>query len=352
MIPLWLTLLGCPKEPLSSEIPDAPILPSPEAEMYALGDSTAKDPLVSRVSEDLPWDEALSGAAAGVGLNAGKGAILSQARWAAVVAGYPFSVEEIIIGAVEAGEYPKGLPDQLHGRSWHGRKLGLARVRKGHQDLWIALVADAGKPIPALAREYKLEESLQIDGQGSDWRLLSPEGEIDQGRLPLERPLGVQGEWWLELSRSDEVFASIPLYVGMGTPPTNLFSDFGAALGRPEDVEVDAMNSINRLREREGLPTFNEDGALSTLAELPLQQYLDGEWSRTSGEKRLQAAGFVGGPVYQFVCTGGNADKCLDQLSWSLDARAAFFNPGLRVIGLRAHVETQGMALILNLASE
>ena len=49
---------------------------------------------------------------------------------------------------------------------------------------------------------------------------------------------------------------------------------------------------------------------------------------------------------------GSELGECLDELAWSLDARAAIMNPNLRRIGVGAYVETKGLALIINLASE
>ena len=62
---LVLLGLGCVK-PDTHRPPESPILPAPEASNYAVGESQAKDPFVARVAKGLPWDEALSGAAAGL----------------------------------------------------------------------------------------------------------------------------------------------------------------------------------------------------------------------------------------------------------------------------------------------
>ena len=63
---LGFSLLGCVKQ--STDPLSTPILPAPEAPMYALGVQQSKDPLVNRASAGLPWQESLSGAAAAVGL--------------------------------------------------------------------------------------------------------------------------------------------------------------------------------------------------------------------------------------------------------------------------------------------
>ena len=51
---------------------------------------------------------------------------------------------------------------------------------------------------------------------------------------------------------------------------------------------------------------------LSTLADWPLSQLMGGTWAQEEGEKRLLAAGFVGGPVAQLVCSETSALDCVD----------------------------------------
>ena len=77
---------------------DIPILPSPIADTYIVGEAKPKDWLVAQESMDLPWDEALSGAAAKMGLDFADAPTLAAARWAAPHAGNPNFVEKILVG--------------------------------------------------------------------------------------------------------------------------------------------------------------------------------------------------------------------------------------------------------------
>ena len=84
----------------------------------------------------------------------------------------------------------------------------------------------------------------------------------------------------------------------------------------------------------------------------PLELLKSDEWDRAKGEERLLQAGFGGGPFYQFACTGAELGECLDQITWSLDGRIGLLDDQIREIGIGAYVETQGLALIINLASD
>ena len=83
-----MVCLGCsPKQqPTKVHKEDIPILPSPIANTYVIGEAKPKDVLVRQQVVDLPWDESLSGAAAKVGLDFADNPTLASARWAATQA--------------------------------------------------------------------------------------------------------------------------------------------------------------------------------------------------------------------------------------------------------------------------
>ena len=97
--------------------------------------------MVARVSRGQPWDEALSGAAAGVGLALGKEIKMAHLKWAAVVAGYPSVPQEVLVGTVPIGDYPDGLPQRLESFSSPSDDVGIVRLRKGPEDLWVSVRA-------------------------------------------------------------------------------------------------------------------------------------------------------------------------------------------------------------------
>jgi len=163
----------------------------------------------------------------------------------------------------------------------------------------------------------------------------------------------MEGEWWLEIHRG-KVYSSVPLYVGVGTPVSNIFfsEDIGLEIGIPSEVEEDALILIEEMRVREGLVPLNYDKMLVSLAQYPLQYFLDGNWNASTGVEHLQKAGFVGGPTYQLACQAETALACLDQLSWAIESRQALLDSQIRNIGIATYVDTSKIAFLINLSSE
>src|SRR5688572_17487151 len=112
---VWtLLLLACAsheRPAASGSVKDPPTLPSPKGEVYATVRATPPDPLVARVARDLPWDEVLSGAAAGVALEAVAHRAVDDyvVRWKAILAGYPFPIVARAITTVPNGKVPEQL---------------------------------------------------------------------------------------------------------------------------------------------------------------------------------------------------------------------------------------------------
>ena len=51
------------------------------------------------------------------------------------------------------------------------------------------------------------------------------------------------------------------------------------------------------------------------------------------------------------TCQGESVYACLDQLSWTIEGRRALLDPGIRSIGLTAHVQTNGVVMVINLSA-
>lgn len=364
-ISMWtfFLLLACAGRKRNPEpvAPAPPVVPAPESSDYACAHTQARDPLVAQVTEGLAWDEALSGAVAGLGLSFVKPVppgqyhaleplTLPRLRWAAVVAGYPSPPLEIISGSVPSGEYPVGLDGRLE--SWVEPKndLGVVRLRKGSEDLWLATRARSCVGFPNLKREYQLGEKLDIEGFKGNWRILTPEGEILSGVFPLELVLQAKGEYWLQINGAMDY--ELPIYVDMHIPPTNLFDIEPQPLDVPGVVRNSVLEALNNMRTVEDLPQLYLDGTLSTLSERPMQRYKESDWERDAELARLQGAGFVGGPVYQMGCDAVNVSECLDQMSWDLDNRAALLNPQFHVVGIHVEVSTLRVHVMISLASD
>jgi len=350
---LWLLIAACgsTKKSAQSDIPSVPIIPAPHAVNYAVQGNPPKDPLVAQIASGFNWNEALSGAAAEVGLdNSGKQPMLSDARWNAVMAGFPYQVSHMIVGDVEMDTVPEGLAETI--QNLRPKNLGLVRVRKGTKDRWVVLIGEDGALTESFPRELEMGTELKIEGSGS-WRLADPSGAITTGELPIKGIVGMEGEWWLELQQSG-VYSSIPIYVGIGTPVSNLFvsDSIGLEIDQPSEIIDAALQLMDEMRTREGLPKLRYDKMLVSLAQYPLQYYVEGSWDQNAGVEHLQKAGFVGGPTYQLACEGENALTCLDQLSWDIEDRQALLDPQIRNIGIAAYADTSKVAILLNLSSE
>jgi len=182
--------------------------------------------------------------------------------------------------------------------------------------------------------------------------LVSPTGKLTKGTTPDKLVLNEAGEWWLEVRTLNERVASIPLYVDMATPPAPLLELPGEKVTGPGDGVSLTMELIEDVRRMFGMVTLQRDGTLDTLAATPLAMVLDKRWTREDGIARLRAAGFVGGPAFQVQCSAPSVASCIDQMLRDPIHRSALLHPGLRLIGAGAQVRTDGVTLLINLASE
>ena len=344
-------LLGCspPKKngaPKTRE--DIPILPSPNAELYAVGSVAPKDWLVAQQSEGFPWDEALSGAAAKMGLDFSESPTLSAARWVATQAGYPYLVERIILGRVSASQVPEGLHDAIKAQVGPRGHVGLARVRRGSEDLWVALVGKGGTKLPIFSRFFSLNAEFRINIPGLDWLLLSPSSRIFSGNSAIDLPLSEEGEWWLEIRNRGSILSSLPLYVGITDPPTNFFSDFQFYPETPEDIEKRVHRMINSLRRGEGLSEVRLDGALKTLGLQPLED--ESKRDVQLALSRMVALGYPEEFSYQGVCVDDSVGTCLDALSWDIDARRILLHSKVNLLGVQSEIRTDRITIVLTLS--
>lgn len=357
---LWMWpffVIGCgPRKPTENAAADlTPILPSPDASLYTTGSSTPKDPLVARLvaQSGIAWQESLSGAATYLTLHEPFAPELSLARWGAVRAGYPHPIHSITFGTFPADTFPAVLLSELEANMQPGDELGLVRSRTEFGDRWIALIGHPVMPVVSLNREYPLGERVELSGNGH-WQLQSPDGDMLTGALPLDQALLVPGEWWLALRTRPGAPAavSIPLYVGMETPPAPIISLPGEESVRPTESLDILYDLVDQLRRSFDLNPLRVDVTLETLAQYPLEQGLAGAREDSTGTARLRAAGFVGGPAGQVYCEGRTVALCLDTLMWDIKSREALLSPGMRLMGAAAEVRTDQIALLLNVASE
>lgn len=356
---MLLLALGCgPKAPPEAPPVSAPILPAPEAALYAVGESAPRDPLVFRVVQEstLPWDESLSGAAGSMALEEGRPLDLSWARWAARRAGYPHPVIAVVEGPEAADRLPEGLGEAIHGQLHMGDHLGLARARSAAGDRWVALIGRSRLLIDPVPRFVAVGEQVPLTADRSARVLVrAPDGSIREDALPCELRLDQPGGWWVALEAprgSGELWTSFPVHAGERPPPTGGLDLPGEAVVGPDDAAGLALDLLDTLRRHHDLPAVVEDPTLSTLATQPLAKVVEGAWDGPEGEARLQGAGFVGGPVGQAWCRAATVAGCLDELAARPDGWRSILDPRMRVVGLDVQVDSAGVTMLLNLASE
>lgn len=357
MLPLMFALACAPKiaeGPIEPMVDPAmqPILPAMEADVYASGHTLPRDVLVAQVALGLGWDESLSGAAAALGLGDGE-VTLERAQHAAHRSGFPYPVRIVSSGRVIAGSHPDALLRTLHSVMRKKDRLGLARVRKGESDRWVALIASPVDELGAFAREQKLGSALQIRTVGpSTWMLVSPSGEIKAGSSPSAPTLDEEGEWWLEVDGVEQTVAALPVYVNMPPPKDVLIDLPGREFTGPVVAADEALLLISDVREAFSMARLRDDGTLHTLAQYPLELLLGQQWDRDSAHGRLHAAGFSGGPVGQVQCQGPTVAACIDTMVRSSRERELVLNPSFRIAGAAAQVSTDGVTIVVNMATE
>lgn len=355
-----LSVTACgPKSPdLTAPVdPDvAPVLPAPEAGNYALGEAQPRDLLVAKVVSQglLPWVESLSGAATSLALEAGAPLDLHLARHAAWRAGYPYPVVRLIEGSEDWAAFPAGLLDALKEQVRPGDHVGVVRARLGPKDRWVALVGRPGgllDPFPRMV-PTGAEVVLQTD-RAATWTAVKPDGSIATGAAPAVMQADKGGEWWLEVTTRDgDLLAAAPLWVGMQPPPAPLVALPGEPPLGPEDARLEALDTLDLIRESHGIAALEEDQLLASLATVPAEQRAARTWTRERGEQRLLAAGFEGSHVMQVTCSAATVAACFDDLLHAAETRAVLLHPQARLMGVDAVVETDAVHLAVNLTSD
>ena len=357
LISLLLALACAPKQSSAVDVPAMdseiqPVLPAVEAPVYAVGNALPKDELVAQVALGLAWDEGLSGAAAALGLS-DLPLGLERAQFAAHRAGYPYLVRIASSGEVPAGTHPDALVRTLHSVMGKTDRLGLARVRTGTNDRWVALVSSPIDAVHPFAREQALGASVQLRTVGpGTWMAVSPAGAVQSGVMPGEVTLDEEGEWWVEIDGVEHTVAAVPVYVGMRTPKEPVLNFPGRVFDGPVAAADEALFLVSEVREAFSMTRLRDDGTLETLAQYPLSLLLSDAWDRDEGHSRLQAAGFMGGPVGQVQCHGPSVASCVDMMLRSGREREHLLNPAFRIGGAAAQVSTDGVTIVVNMATE
>ena len=357
MLPILFMFACAPKSvdgPVTPPVDPAmqPVLPAMEADVYASGLTLPRDTLVAQVALGMRWDEGLSGAAAALGLD-DRIITLERAQHAAHRAGYPYPVRIVSSGRVTAGTHPDALLRTLHKVLRKEDRLGLARVRGGEQDRWVALISSPVDEMRPFHRQQEFGAALDVRTVGpSTWMLVSPSGQVKSGSSPANPVLDEEGEWWLEIDGVEQTIAAVPLYVNLPPPKDDLIELPGRELTGPVAAADEALLLISEVREVFAMSRLRDDGTLQTLAQYPLELLIGGQWDRDGAHQRLHAAGFAGGPVGQVQCEGPTVAACVDAMLRSGRERELVLNPSFRIGGAAAQVATDGVTIVVNMASE
>lgn len=317
-----------------------PTLPSPRGDVYGHGAATPKDPLVARVAEGVTWDEALSGAAAGVALAllSGQPADAATVRWKAVLAGYPYPVVAKTVAVSDHGEVPGALVAEARRQAGEGIDLGIVRARGREQDVWVMLVGERRAELPPVPREVAVGDAIAL-GAGAEWTVADPFGAVR--RVAGDLVADAEGEWLLRATVGGDVVATFPVYAGTRTPeaPPLAVTASGAT---PEAL---ARATVDAVRDAYGLAPYAADAALDSVARSRMRTLREGG-EPPAAEGQLRAAGFVDGAVAGAWCRAATVNACLDQLWWSVERRGVLVGD-YGSVGVAA--ATEGAEVVLSL---
>lgn len=333
-LPLSLACAHRPAEAVAPSTPSAPHLPSPVGALYVRHLARPVDPLVAKVVGSDPWEEVLSGAAAGVALEvvARREVDLSAARWAAVRAGYPYPLLDMQVVHVPHEALPTlVLPDS--------GDLGLVRARGPDDDVWVLLRGASGPALPPVPREAQVGDMIPLSG--AQWRASDPSGAVrvvEKGLL-LDRA----GEWLLEAEVAGRVVATLPVYVGERTPETPPFT--GPLAG--DDPEQAMFNALADLWDWYGRDAPVRDSGIDSVARVRLRALSAGGETEPAATL-LRRSGFVDG-ANGGECRADSLRACLEQMWWSADQRA-IFAPDFSSVGVAAQGEGQGVRVVVMVA--
>jgi len=329
--------------------------------MYATGQSSPRDPVVAELVDmgQLPWEESLAGAAAGMLLDTERGVTLEAARWAAVRAGYPYPVESLIRGSVAMGEVPADLAAAAQKAVGPDDQVGVVRARSGDRDEWLVLVGRPRTRLAAFPRELKAGDELPISSSTpTTWALVSPSGRVVRGISPDHPRLEEVGEWLLVVRLADAqgepgaLVADLPLFVGIPTPPAPIFEVPGQPASSPGAATDELTALLADVRDAFELPALEPDPTLATLAEQPLFLALSGAWSADAGVARMRSAGFLGGPAAELACEAITPTMCVEGWMDQADSRAILLDQRYRLLGIAVQARTDGIVAIANLTSD
>jgi len=330
-----------------------PILPALEGAIYTLAPTAPRDPVVARIATELPFDEALSGAASSIaiGLSQGQDFDSADLTWACIRAGWPYPLSDMRSIAVEKDAQPHGLLAELALSPFS--RIGLVRARGRDQDIWVLLQSEVRLEAAPFPKAFAIDAKIQppfVAESGVATKLLSPSGALFD--LAEDLRLDESGEWLLESYLGETVLLRAALFVEMETPKDALLP-YQEPLSQEQDLSAEAATLLSEMHQDffgtdKGL---SREAALDTSARLAMKAWLNSE-ELPAAHVRFEKLGYVHEPRNELLCTGETIRACLDNLYWSIQLRQALLSEGHEVLGVAAEKTEDGeIMLMLNLAA-
>ncbi len=307
------------------------------------GPQAPADTLVARVMSgcEARWDEALSGAAAGVAL-----AVLGgdapddvRVRWSAVRAGYPHAVIGRAVAASAQGAVPDAVRTALVAEGRAGRDVGLVRARGANEDVWVLLVAEPRIDVGVVPRDLTAGTRVPLT-PGPSWRAARPGGGVVtlDGAFVPDAP----GTWLLQATDAQGPLATLPVFVDVPTPELPPLRSVPAGASMEARVE----GALDALRVSEA--PLTRDPSLASIARARLRALVEqgnGAASPPDVERQLVAAGFDDGGTAG-ACRAPTLEACLQAMWWSPEDHGAL-DPSWPLVGTAASVEDGRVSVVV-----
>lgn len=343
-----IVLAGCPKAAGPTLADDmlraTPRLPAPRAGTYTRLSDTPSDPIIATLVRDHTWDASLSGAAAGLALDAleGRGGLHGwHVRQKAWEAGYPYPVSKVKLWSTPPAAPPP--PDLLAflGTIDRSVDLGFIRARNDMEEIWLVLVAAPRVSVGLQPRQAEIGDALTLPSiPGARYTVVDSAGRLYEGSLEVSQPftLDVGGEWLFQVADAEGVAAKFPVYVDMIPPELALLEPRDAPL---DDAElVDQTRAImGELREAYGLAGWERDPLLEAAA----RATLDG--NAPTASHLAARVGFAPDRLWSLECHAVTIEDCIDRLMWNPYHRAALVSNS-RYWGLAARRSQPGVRIV------
>ncbi len=313
---------GCAHRPPPVDYESTPHLPSPRSGTYARVQAHPADPAIAAAMDGRPWNASLSGAAAGLALDAARDGRCAVEAWrvqeALWRAGYPFPADSASCWTSTSKAPPPPEVSAWLDATPEGSDVGLVRARAASADLWIGLRATPRVTVGVIPRQVQLGYALRLPAMPDATVIAAdPDGWLAQASMdePVTLELDVAGEWMVDLVRGGTLLARFPVYAGMVVPDAPMFT--------ADAADIDGL--LDDVRAAYGITAWQRDPLLDAAARAVLR----GD-DPASALSSVQAGAEAGG----WRCEATTTADCLANIAWDPAARRALVADANRAMGL------------------